>query len=145
MAINIPTLYEQKANKCTHFNGIQNKTCKAGVAYDDLRSKRVDGKEWMPCLRDVGECVPCEKRQWRTAEEIQKEIEQIEKRSAEMMLVAAAIIEDQTKLGLKKGNGGSSQVDCPVCKSGKVRYAVSSYNGHRHVACTTANCVAWME
>ena len=40
---------------------------------------------------------------------------------------------------------GVGQIDCPVCKSGKLRYTRASYNGHVHAACSTDNCVQWME
>ena len=40
---------------------------------------------------------------------------------------------------------GAGIMDCPVCKTGKLKYSRSSYNGHIHAACTTVNCVAWME
>jgi len=40
---------------------------------------------------------------------------------------------------------GSGELDCPVCKTGKLRYSRSSYNGHIHAACNTKDCVRWME
>jgi hypothetical protein len=40
---------------------------------------------------------------------------------------------------------GQGVMDCPVCKTGKLQYRRSSYNGHVHGRCSTADCVAWME
>lgn len=40
---------------------------------------------------------------------------------------------------------GAGEMDCPVCKTGKLRYSRASYNGHVHAKCSTQNCVAWME
>ena len=40
---------------------------------------------------------------------------------------------------------GAGEMDCPVCKTGKLRYSRASYNGHVHAGCTTKGCVSWME
>ena len=40
---------------------------------------------------------------------------------------------------------GAGQIDCPVCKVGKLRYSRAAYNGHVHAGCTTQGCVRWME
>lgn len=137
---------EQKANRCVHFNGIQNETCKAGVSYDVFRNNRVAGKDWMPCLKDAGgDCVHCEKRLWPTPEEIEAELEADEKLMKKMLTGCAAVYEDAEKRGLRKGSGGTGEVPCPVCETGVIHYSVAGYNGHRHARCTTANCVCFME
>lgn len=47
----------------------------------------------------------------------------------------------------KEGNkrGVVGEIDCPVCKNGKLRYSIAGVNGHIHANCTTAECVRWME
>lgn len=40
---------------------------------------------------------------------------------------------------------GAGEMDCPVCKTGKLRYSRAAYNGHVHGRCSTDGCVAWME
>lgn len=40
---------------------------------------------------------------------------------------------------------GAGEMDCPICKTGKLRYSRSSYNGHVHAACSSDGCVRWME
>lgn len=40
---------------------------------------------------------------------------------------------------------GSGEIDCPICKSGKLRYSRATYNGHVHAACSNEQCVRWME
>lgn len=40
---------------------------------------------------------------------------------------------------------GAGEMDCPVCKTGRLRYSRAAYNGHVHAACSTDNCVRWME
>lgn len=51
--------WEQIANWCHHFNGIMERVCKAGVAYDSVRMNRENtqpgqsGYMW-PCLKEDG-------------------------------------------------------------------------------------------
>jgi hypothetical protein len=40
---------------------------------------------------------------------------------------------------------GQGEMECPVCKTGKLRYSRSALNGHVHARCSTEGCVAWME
>ena len=40
---------------------------------------------------------------------------------------------------------GVGEMDCPICKTGKLRYSRAAYNGHVHAKCSTNGCVAWME
>jgi hypothetical protein len=40
---------------------------------------------------------------------------------------------------------GAGEMECPVCKTGKLRYSRAAYNGHVHARCSTDDCVAWME
>jgi len=40
----------------------------------------------------------------------------------------------------------SGELDCPICKKGKVRFRhAGGYNQHTHGMCTTKNCANWME
>jgi hypothetical protein len=62
---------------------------------------------------------------------------------------AAALLivhEDAERRGLGKGKGGIGEVDCPVpgC-GGKIKYSVSSYNGHIAAACSRKGCQRWIE
>jgi len=40
---------------------------------------------------------------------------------------------------------GAGIMACPICKTGKLKYSRSTYNGHVHAKCSTEKCVAWME
>ena len=40
---------------------------------------------------------------------------------------------------------GAGEIDCPVCKNGKLKYSRSGYSGHVHAHCTSGICVSWME
>jgi hypothetical protein len=130
------SLREQKANRCAHFNGVQNGTCKAGIAYPT-------GK--LPCLRDMGEHIDCPQRRWLTDEEIEESLRETEAAMQRMFAGLAAVAADAEHRGLKKGNGGRGEVGCPVCNSGTIHYSVASYNGHRHAKCTTDGCVSFIE
>lgn len=50
-----------------------------------------------------------------------------------------------------KHGGGKPKVQivdemgCPICGDGKLRYSISSVNGHIHGRCNAPNCVSWME
>lgn len=40
---------------------------------------------------------------------------------------------------------GEGKMECPVCRTGELKYSRSNYNGHVHAKCSTVGCVAWME
>jgi hypothetical protein len=40
---------------------------------------------------------------------------------------------------------GAGEIECPVCKSGRLRFSVARSNGHVHAKCTTRLCMSWME
>lgn len=134
----------RRLETCKHFNGIQHKTCRAGVAYDSFER---DGKPYspIPCLPSDRPCnATCPKREFPTEAEVQA-------REAEMQRsldnTRTAIVAITEKIGKwKKGMGGTEgQMPCPVCKTGTLGYSRSGYNGHLWGACTTAGCVRWMQ
>lgn len=58
------------------------------------------------------------------------------KRLEQIMIARDAIVND----GRNTGN-----IDCPVCKTGKLHFSVAKSNGHVHAKCTTRLCMSWME
>lgn len=129
-------------DSCRHFNGIQNKTCKAGVAYQDECDKAmpciprfVNGRETWPC--DTFEIMS----QMDAEKEADERIISVNKSSRAF----SAASEDARLKGFKKGSGGVGSIACPCCDGGKLRYSVASYNGHMHGRCTTEGCVSWMQ
>ena len=80
-----------------------------------------------------------------TQEESEAREAQIDAAIAKMTLAVPAAKEDAKKNGFRKGNGGAGSVPCPICQTGQLRYSVAGYNGHMHAACTTPNCMSWME
>lgn len=139
------TLAEQIGNKCIHFNGVCNPSCKAGVVYDDVRSKECGkGFARYPCFRE-GAALPCEKRRFRTPDEVEAAVADHKASVDRLNSGLSAVRDDAAKKGFSKGNGGGSAVPCPVCKSGALHYSVSGYNGHIHGRCSTKDCLSWMQ
>jgi hypothetical protein len=132
--------------RCVHFTGIQNVTCKAGVLYEsvEVNHEPIAGHtRSRPCNRKLNHCnATCEKSEFRSLDAARVEGER-----------RAAEIEDSIKFtGLARkailaqtGNrGGSGTVECPKC-SGKLHYGQASTNKHIHASCETPKCLEWME
>lgn len=77
-------------------------------------------------------------------ESIPKEDPQVSERVADVFLALRKCSEDAKAKGLKKGHGGTGEVECPICKK-RLRYSVASYNGHMWGSCETEGCVRWMQ
>ena len=114
------SLKEQIANKCIHFNGIMNDTCKAGIKYSDVRVDEDDGPYKFPCLKQAGECPHV---QFRTAEEIDAYVKSIEDRGNKAMVAVVTVKDHYTKTKEQSG-----KVPCQC--GGYLHYAVASINGH---------------
>jgi hypothetical protein len=78
-------------DKCRHFTGIQHKTCKAGVAYEDVRDKNGPALGVMPCI-DVGKGCPdtCPQRSLLTQEEHAARESALKERAKEIVALLAA-------------------------------------------------------
>jgi len=160
----------EQHDKCRHFTGLccradgsvidlldkkEKAECRAHVKYDDVRKQ---GKRMvaLPCFHLETDNMPadgiwptCDKLSFKTAEELDKEeaeTERIVKESIERIAIVRPMILKHA--GCEKGKPKVSKVgefSCLVCKTGKLHYSVSSYNGHVHAACDTKDCVQWME
>lgn len=131
---------------CKHFNGIQNDECRAGVAMRSVRDESAKPYRW-PCVPSLsgGECATtCAKREFPTAAEVDAEEARFRRAMADTLMARKAIVD---KIGpYKKGHPGESgEMPCPVCGAGTLRYTRAALNGHVWGACTTDNCVRWME
>lgn len=40
---------------------------------------------------------------------------------------------------------GQGVMPCPICRTGQLSYSRSQFNGHVRAACSTSDCVRWME
>lgn len=149
------------AKRCKHFAGVNftdpEKRCDAGCLMADV-IKPVEysyryGSEGsgatvyrsshsMPCFRDgdpLGVCR-CEKQAFPTAEEVEADRKETEELFGRSMKARIAIIK-----ATEGKRGVSGDIPCPVCNTGRLNYSVASCNGHIHAACTTEDCVRWME
>jgi hypothetical protein len=136
---------KKKLRKCKHFNGTVNKTCEAGVKYEDVRTSKGEGKGWsLPCYDEAApkKCAKCE---LPTDEEVAAEEARWVKISEGTMMAREAIVAHAGPW--KRGTpGAQGTIDCPVCSSkGTLRFTRAGVNGHIHAACSTKNCVSWME
>lgn len=141
------SLYEQKANKCKHFNGLTNKTCDAGVPYDSVKVSRGEGQGFnFPCWKDRCEGTSCDKLQFLTDAEIKAEIEEYNRSFERIGLARKAIVEHLGGPWKKGIPSAAGLIDCPACKGVKtLHFRRSGYNGHVHAICETKDCVCWME
>lgn len=145
----------ERLQTCTHFNGMgfygqDDKRCDAGVCYRELRStkKDADGRyvKRLPCLPPLSEyagtlpIAACEHFRAKTAEEVDAEEARLAARMALHAKVGPAVIAWRQK----PPKGKREVIECPAC-GGRLHLAQSSYNGHVHGRCETADCVSWME
>lgn len=63
----------------------------------------------------------------------------------EQFSTACTVAAKAIRAHAKQQHGVSGSLDCPICKSGTLRYSISSHNGHIAAACTTPGCARWIE
>lgn len=138
---------------CVNYNGLKNTHCKAEVEYQSVQCEAPHtyshGREKQvytsttahPCFKhEFGLTKGCEFCRFPTPEEIKTRREERMAHFNKMAVARDAII---ASIGNKVGVSGV--IDCPVCKTGKLRFSRAALNGHVHAACSTETCVRWME
>lgn len=145
------SLHDQIADKCIHFNGIQHKSCKAGMVYDDLdKENRIEYRAGLPCFKSDSEIAKrlggrpqchCQHVQFPTEEDVQKQIAEHEQSMKKFTVALVAVKPIREKY---KGQDWGCIIECPVC-NGKLHVTHAAYNGHVHAKCETPDCVAWIE
>lgn len=130
-------------SSCKHFNGIQNKVCKAGITYMQNSSEIA-----MPCIPGLihdRKTWECDQFAIMTREQAEQEADD-DIRAMNRTITARIDAKDHAKkLGYGKGRGGVGSLKCPCCEDGHIQYSVASVNGHMHARCSTGGCVSWME
>jgi hypothetical protein len=130
------------AGWCIHYRSpSHHKDCEAGISFDAMTGTKFDVR---PCfLTDKGEsklgAAVCAHLRRPTPEEIAAHEIWIEERMNRTGVAMAAIHPFR-----KTHRGRRHEIDCPVCGAGKLHFSIAS-NGHCHAACTTKDCVSWME
>lgn len=78
------SLRDQIANRCVHFNGVQNDRCRAGCSYQEIRATAPVSSR-LPCFREdlfrpgrERPAPPCEQQRFPTDEEIAAKIAESE-------------------------------------------------------------------
>lgn len=129
---------------CKHYRAMsEHDTCEAGVRYDSFTGLKFEAR---PCFERDGVAPPgCELAVFQTPEERAAREKELNERFAAIGLARQAIVEycgGPWKRGMPSRQG---EIDCPACKTGKLRFSRAGYNGHIHAGCTTGGCVRWME
>ena len=104
------------------------------------------GRETPPdaIWNDIAKALECSIEDAKAGVPTPEQIKAEAERWSDALLAMAAAAEDAEKHGLKKGHGGTGEIECPVCK-GRLRYSVASLNGHIWGACSNPECVRWMQ
>jgi hypothetical protein len=145
---------------CIHFNGVQNKLCKRGVAYSNwdgpkpciqFMEKSARGGTYLrpgeqPAERKpfpgADKAKPCPFYEEPTDEQVQAD--RAEADAALKRTIAAIEVAGKWRVKPKPASDRHEVVECPVCK-GRLHLSQSAYNGHVHGKCETEGCVSWME
>lgn len=131
------TLKEQIENKCKYFTGMLNKECAVGVKYADVKDKSTK-PYGLPCLKDGGLTGgTCAKACWKTPEEVEAEVKEIEEAGNMQIKAYAAVKSHIKKTGEKQG-----KIKCTSC-GGDLNYTAASSNGHIWAKCKCG--LGWME
>lgn len=133
---------------CVHFTGIQHDSCKAGVNYHSQFGDGAGCFANIACTQAYPRTdVPmkdCPKHLLPNREQAEAEEDERAARSKRGFEAMNAAHADAKAKGFGVGNGGASEMKCPLCTDGLLRYSVASCNGHMHAGCTNG-CISWME
>lgn len=125
---------------CKHYRAMSaHKTCELGIAYDSIPKTSNSCPCWSSEHADK-----CDKSEYLSKEEAEAEDRKLEERFAKIGQARGAIVAacgGPWKRGTPASNG---LIVCPCC-GGKLSFSRSGYNGHIHAACSTKECVRWME
>lgn len=137
-------------NYCRHYEPkpgmkFRDNPCVVGIDRKTLPSCKEYGEacRMAPCIG--GHNLPdplavCPKWERHTQEDGEKRALGVH-RSFRKMMLAGPVIKAWRN---KSPQGKAEVVECPVCK-GRLHLSQSSYNGHVHGHCETADCLSWME
>lgn len=118
--------------------------CEAGVSFASLPNYGT--REFMESCPCFGPRSGCDKAEYPTPEQLEANRIEIDRRFENIGKARAAIVESLGGPWKEGAESGSGVIDCPVCGGVRLlRFVRSGYNGHIHAACSTENCVSWME
>lgn len=104
------------------------------------------GREEPPdaVIADIARVLECTPEEIRSAIPSKEEIAKENERLRKFLECVGACKADAKQKGFGVGSSGRGEIDCPSC-GGKLRYSVAAVNGHMWGACSTPECVRWME
>lgn len=132
---------------CKNYKGMHEKeACEAGIRFQELPGYGNKGfLQTCPCFGPQ-EIATCDKSQYPTKDELAAREAEIKQQFANTNKARAAIVESLGGPWKKGMFGVTGAIDCPVCSCEKaLRFSRAGCNGHIHAACTTEDCVCWME
>lgn len=135
-------IIQHELGSCRHFNGIQNKTCKAGITYQQESPGLAP-----PCIPRFVNARPtweCSQFAIMSREEVEKIADEVMEHEKYFAAARQLAKEDARAKGFGIGHAGQGSVPCPRC-GGDIRYRVATYNGHMWGKCSTLDCIGWME
>lgn len=130
---------EQRLDKCRHFTGFANPTCKAGVRYDNLKTQEGPFIKTGPCFKRNGTSERCPHASFKSLEEVEAELDRFDVRLQHSIEAFQRITEHS-----QGRRGVSGRITCPAC-NGALAYSIASLNGRCHARCSTPGCLVWME
>ncbi|HXJ73244.1 MAG TPA: hypothetical protein VNM37_10330, partial [Candidatus Dormibacteraeota bacterium] len=130
-----------REDMCIHWDGVMalhKDQCRAGVLLREADGQETPGLfRRVPCFaKNDPASFACPVRQFPTPEEVAKA-------DADFKVQVDAVMKVMEAIG-KAPKGGYGTVPCPKC-GGTISWVASSYNGHRHAACETPDCIQVME
>lgn len=131
---------------CKHYRGMHEKeACEAGVVFKGLDGYGAKGfYDSCPCFGPSGS--KCDKSEYPTAEEMAAHEAAMMVRFENVGKAREKIVADLGGPWKRGMCGVAGKTDCPVCGGSKsLSYSRAGYNGHIHAACSTDDCVRWME
>lgn len=116
------SLEEQLKNKCIHFTGLMNGSCKLGIKYKDVR----EGPLRFPCVKP--EITTCDSRKHHTDEDVRKFIDEIKNSAGHTLNLLFRI---KALIKLTQQLQGTISCEC----GGKAHWTAAAPNGHIWFQC----------
>lgn len=116
------SLEEQLKNKCIHFTGLMNGSCKLGIKYRDVR----EGPLRFPCVKP--EITTCDSRKHHTDEDVQKLVDELREHGAKTLTLLVRV---RSEIEVTQKGHGTIQCEC----GGKARWSVAGPRRHIWFRC----------
>lgn len=116
------SLEEQLKNKCIHFTGLMNKSCKVGIKYEDVR----EGPLRFPCVKP--EIKNCDSRQHHSDEDVKKLLDEMLTSAGRTLSLLSRI---KAMIASTKDDQGIIRCECGAFAN----WTAANSNGHIWFRC----------